>query len=220
MHSETSPTRFCSALSSPFVLIIYLFERRAAPRPDLVSAGTLFWKASVLPTNPPLANLSVPTMPSGLRTSPSKFSERGYHLNRSGRREKTVLIYDKGFPIEEVFSEGIGGGKRTLPLHHFDSVNLLLPEISVNVPWVSDLRWHLFFKATAHTRTPPSAVFISRRRMDRRHPSGRRWAAETRRTALRKGRSRRRDPELPRPGEGWTWPGRDGTCSAPPPAAQ
>ena len=38
-----------------------------------------------------------------------------------------MLIYDKGFPIKgEVFSEGIGGGKRTLPLQHFDSRKLML----------------------------------------------------------------------------------------------
>lgn len=127
VQSETSPARFCPALSSPFVLIICLSEQRTAPQPDPLSTGTRFWEAAVLPTHPRLANPRVPTIPTGLWTSPSKFSERGYHPNGSGRREKTVLIYDKGFPIkEEVFAEGIGGGNRTLPLHHFDSRKLIL----------------------------------------------------------------------------------------------
>lgn len=75
VHLETSPTHFCSALSSPFVLIIYLFEQCSTSQPELPSTGAQFWKVSVLATNPALASRAVPTAPSGLQTSPSKFRE-------------------------------------------------------------------------------------------------------------------------------------------------
>lgn len=51
---------------------------------------------------------------SGLADKPKQVQGVRLQLNRSG--EKTAVIYDKGFPIkEEVFSERIGGGERTLP---------------------------------------------------------------------------------------------------------
>lgn len=90
-----------------------LSQRRAAPQPDLPSTGTRFWGASVLPANPRLAS---PGDASGLADKPQQVQRARLPAARGREEGGAALIYDKGFAIKEVFSEGTGGGRRPLSL--------------------------------------------------------------------------------------------------------
>lgn len=134
-----------------------LSQQRAAPQPDLPSTGTPFWGVSVLPANPRLASPGAPAMPPGWRTSPGEFSERGCRVPGGGRRGRAALIYDKGFAIKELFSEGMGGGRRTLPSRPCHSPKLTLLGGFCKGSSLPGLRWGPRLKAPARPGPPPPA---------------------------------------------------------------